>query len=848
MARVPHSVIGRTRTPQTQLAPMQVSGVSPGAFGAGIAKGLVSLGQGLEVRESYKKQDDKFHALAQQSDWSMNLQENLVNERRSSPLEDKNYYDRVDAVINNASKNFLATLTPEQQAEFEPRIAEQANAFREKELAFDLEKKDTYYRTNIQDEQQRQRSGVYENVDSLEQRRKAMMEHINSSGLASAEKASLIRSMNEDLEKAGYRSAYKQFKAAPLQSQNMNGAYSYYVGLGVKPIIAAAIMGNLGVESGDLSADVIEGRRAGDKGTAFGAAQWRFERKAALKTFAEGKGRPWTDLKVQLDFVLHEMQSGQDEGAARAWRLMQDATTVEEATEIFMNHYERPSNKPEVNHIAKRQAKARALFSGEQFPALEDDPRFLNVSYEDRIAIQRDADTELSQENAAQAALVKEQRSSMLNNLYTGLGIDGTLGLADVQDLRGKIDMTYEELNKAKTILEERNKQVADFNRGQGKLGDASSIWDPHSTDDKKAADAIALGAKWDQRFEAKDEDAAAELYNFTSQSNMPPPAAMSKLNAMTYSPDWSQQKYALNTLAQLDLLAPEAAGVFLNEDEVKRLELYRSASTLYDEENLQRIMQGPKTTAERQEYTASAEAAKKILEDEFDRDPAAISGKVRSWWGDEAASIRPAAATTLARDYETLFTDYYARMGDKRAAETATVNHLKRYWGRTEADGKGTFMKYPPEKTGYKPLAGSFDWIENQVRAELNLKGDQNFELIPHESTMQRVLQGKPASYYVSYQDTEGVWRNNGQKYYFEIGPDEIDRHVGWVETQQTQAQAADAVAAYQEAEAYSFRTGVPIPQDIEEQYQQALKFMEQAGEAQRDPPAPTGSGGGGF
>jgi hypothetical protein len=115
-------------------------------------------------------------------------------------------------------------------------------------------------------------------------------------------------------------------------------AYDYLQRQGLSSADAAAIVGNLIQESG------VNPNAYNAKEGAHGIAQWRNERFVALQKFAASQGKPWTDLDVQLDFILHELSTTQK----RAWNAMQNATSISDKAAIFDSKYER-SNGRDVN-------------------------------------------------------------------------------------------------------------------------------------------------------------------------------------------------------------------------------------------------------------------------------------------------------------------------------------------------------------------------------------------------------------------------------------------------------------------------------------------------------------------
>lgn len=136
----------------------------------------------------------------------------------------------------------------------------------------------------------------------------------------------------------------------PYKPVNITGqakkAYNYYLNRGVKPNVAAGIVGNLYKESG------LNPMAVGDKGTAFGVAQWRGNRLSNLKKYANSRGRSYTDLNTQLDFILDE------QGENQVLSLMGNQTP-EEAAKTFADKYERPN--PKYADYSTRSSVAKQL-------------------------------------------------------------------------------------------------------------------------------------------------------------------------------------------------------------------------------------------------------------------------------------------------------------------------------------------------------------------------------------------------------------------------------------------------------------------------------------------------------
>ncbi len=119
-------------------------------------------------------------------------------------------------------------------------------------------------------------------------------------------------------------------------SANDKTAYEFFVAKGLKPIQAAAIVGNLMQESSVLPTSVQQG------GPGRGIAQWsigaRWDRTSQdnVKWYAGTKGESATSLNLQLEFIWYELQSFPVYGLSR----LRAAGTLSQATVAFQDDFE----------------------------------------------------------------------------------------------------------------------------------------------------------------------------------------------------------------------------------------------------------------------------------------------------------------------------------------------------------------------------------------------------------------------------------------------------------------------------------------------------------------------------
>ncbi len=167
----------------------------------------------------------------------------------------------------------------------------------------------------------------------------------------------LMRALGKAMQ-GDFKGAREEFINAAAD-ENATGERSKYIqqklmSMGFTASAAAGVVGNLVQESG-LRTDAI-----GDNGTSGGLAQWHNERWEALKRFAAARGKDWTDLDTQIEFLAEEMRTSYADTYAK----MQNAELPEIAGQIMTDEYEIPDSASA--NYAQRQANARAAYEAMQ--------------------------------------------------------------------------------------------------------------------------------------------------------------------------------------------------------------------------------------------------------------------------------------------------------------------------------------------------------------------------------------------------------------------------------------------------------------------------------------------------
>ena len=111
---------------------------------------------------------------------------------------------------------------------------------------------------------------------------------------------------------------------------------------------AAAMVGNLRRESSLISNNVNQGEQA------YGLMQWRGDRFEELMAFAAKQGKTWTDPDVQADFAVHEMRSGKEQKAGKAFLGATDVPSANQALKGVIRYADQPGETEARGALAQQ--------------------------------------------------------------------------------------------------------------------------------------------------------------------------------------------------------------------------------------------------------------------------------------------------------------------------------------------------------------------------------------------------------------------------------------------------------------------------------------------------------------
>ena len=106
--------------------------------------------------------------------------------------------------------------------------------------------------------------------------------------------------LNEDVDTVEETTALNSADITPSELTKAVTVVNGLIKRGFTKTEAISLAGNMSVES-RFKTDATDGK-------AVGLCQWQGDRLKALKSYAIAKGKPYTDIELQLDFIKYEMK------------------------------------------------------------------------------------------------------------------------------------------------------------------------------------------------------------------------------------------------------------------------------------------------------------------------------------------------------------------------------------------------------------------------------------------------------------------------------------------------------------------------------------------------------------
>lgn len=406
------------------------------------------------------------------------------------------------------------------------------------------------------------------------------------------------------------------------------------------------------------------------------------------------------------------------------------------------------------------------------------DPRFANLSPEDRLALANKADVQYHQQQATEAATAKADYTAYKDRFELGIA---TNQIADPALILG--DKTLNDGDKASLFRSwnEQSKGALQIAADLGALKDGTLTLDPYAAKDKTRADNLYS----DAMKRIPPDQQAGVTSAMIQQTGVVPQPVINSMRAGLSSQNPGQVIAAAQTAQRIAAFDPAALGRRDGGSEVQKAAddfgFYVNKLNLTPEEAARRMIDNASPEKQRDRKVLEP-AAKEFVKTLADVDLSAQFKDGGMFTGAPALGLDPMQEAGIKADFIAIAEDqFYSANGNADLAKNRALEQMKTLYGVSRLSGAATVVKYPPERYWPKedstggPLgigADSFSYVRTQLYVDVE-KSDPNFQpgtmqLVTTPETEADVKAGRLPGYSVLWKDANGnlqtlpgkVWR----------------------------------------------------------------------------------------
>jgi len=720
-----------------------------------IAAGLADMGQAFaRVEAEQKAKADtmkRYNALSSFQDFETNsklkLQQTLDG---ADPSDTSTAQKAIDNQIAYENE-FIKTLPPDLQPEFKVRADSVRGGITLDAHASQDKMNNAYYKNDINETQNTATVDINKDPSAMEKWKSDLYTKIDNSGLSESEKYFAKQNADRVLETAGYGATVKQEKLSAAQYTNdlATAATQASRQLGISPVDLLTVI------SYETGGTFNVNQKGGAGGRYKGLIQFGPEEQ---KKYGIHDGM---SVGEQMGAVVQFLQ---DRGFKPGMTIYDLYSTINAGSPGHYNASDAHNggapgtvaDKVRTQMDGHRQ-KAEALLGGKfEVPStIDSDPRFQNVLYEDRIALQNDATTAVNRELASMAAERKAQQEAQFNDLMLGIN-DNRYGMKDIEAAREQGWLSdYDQVKKAQDLVEQKNKDGADLANFMTRVERGDTL-DPTDSENKKGMGLWFQNDGGEAKLQSMDQNYITGSLGPTFRATgMLPPDAVGILNTMTRSADGRKVFYAYKALNDLEEMNPDAYTAQVPEAVRNKADVYDALRFTTPEPELIGMLRDNPSAEERRARIDRKEQAKKEL-DSPDNTKVNFQSVIDHFGADQAeVGIK---ATVMENEWRSLLLENAAKGLSLEQANEAALVQLGRKWGNFEFDGTTTLMRNPPDKF-YPAVAKSHQWITDQARGELGLMPGEKLQLVSDARTEADIAAGRPPTYIPMIQRENGLW-----------------------------------------------------------------------------------------
>jgi len=703
---------------------IDVGGIPSTQIDDGVGRGLQQVGGEVSQHANrlleMKRQDQAFAGQQSFNRWQDDNALEFAKLQERMSVSGEGFADQTSSAFTKRAEEFLQNAPPELQGRMQELVGTARNQWVNRGIATQVDQRNSWFRTTLTQRAQTLENQAFENPSAFQDVQSAMDREITASGLTDTEKAEWRQKTSNLFSMAALKREVVQNPGGAMQSigiartQEGDGRKVGYLD------VAKSFMGATEANDSQAIAEFIKracGISIDPKQTAWCAAfvngilgsqnlggTGSLAARSFLNYGAETKEPQVGDVVVltrgnpnsQYGHVGFYAGKTADGKIKILGGNQSNGVNVSSYDASRVLSYRRP---PEAKDGQQAQANLNNLPGGAPDGGLtvtSMDPRFANLSLQQRLSMFDQANAELTRRRSA----VEAQNKAAVSQRYDDLTLGATLGSVSEADVLS--DGLIDNGQKATLVQRVRSAQNGALQTQEALAAFASGnlTVDPYSTDGRKTVDAV--GEQIGKSVPAEQQQPAYE--ELVRQSGTLPQSVLNNIRAGADSQVAAEVQAAMQAASRFAQINPAALGRREGGDAIQRkvddFDYYVNTLNLDPSDASRRIAEqnDPNKVRDRKALEPAAKEFRKQLEG---ADIGAMfDDSFMGWRSNPNVGFTEGQAAGIAADYLAIAEEqFYLTSGNTDLAKSRAEQEMKRLYGTSEIGGSKTIMKYPPEK-----------------------------------------------------------------------------------------------------------------------------------------------------
>jgi len=739
-------VTSKVKTPFVPKKNVAIAGVTPDAFGAGIGRAVEGLGKVVQLQEKQSQaaidKGKKFKALQAFNDFQRNFDTERSEFEREAEADGSDYLEGVQKIYNNNLQKLQKTVTSldggrgDISNDINLRADETLNVVKSNALKQQRARQDANELRGIDDQVRAARKRIFEQGGNTAQELQSVFDLINNSSLPAEAKRQATLEADKSLKKIDY----KQKKTLERRVEKNFSRRSL-----VDKIVGVESNGNASAKNPNSSAlglgqftkstwlALVSKKLPGlvkgmDPGQILNLRRDPKLSRLMIKALAEDNAIILNKAGISVNdgtlYLAHFLGPG---GAVKAVKSnpAASALSVLGSKVINANPFLKGKNISQVVDWAFKKMNGKDTFNPS---TLDSDPVYKNLTLNERLAIQRDIDVELSRSDAASAKAFTAREQSISSAISQSIAEKDP----DVRSqFQRAIDSGFLQNGKLirtlNTQITKAEKDTVNYAAAQKSKERGPSAF--VGSDGNKSANLLFNESGTREGIANLSEEAAAFLTSEVRQIGIISSDARSQLINMLRAGKQDESIFALQTLTSLENANPRAFKAAFPEDVKSDVNFFNDASSILTPEQMFTQLRGGDNT-----QRSAAKAVSDIVDKELvdlhtnGLDTEEILSGINSKFFGDAAPLNNDLVNqeVFVQAFDTRYKIERVKPNTtQQQAIDRTYKALSNEWSTTKVGGTERTIRYAPETLFPETLGGTKDWMNEEGRRQLGLTKD---------------------------------------------------------------------------------------------------------------------------